>query len=342
MWLAVLVPVSTKIGLATSDPGRAYVQTPMVLFLTALLGVVAWWIGTCDPWLGAMTGWSVLHLLWQPSPKAFEAVEMFVLSSVMLLAVRELAPAKRTWVFRGLWLIGGLQVCWVVMQWLGWDLTWDGFGAFHETTRPAGTFGNKNYLAAWLAILLPTTPAVLTGLFLLGLLLTTSWLALVASWVGLWVQYPAQWRLWSVWGACAIVGGWALHLAPGASWSARSEVWRTALDSLTTSDWLIGHGPGSWITSVQHWTMTRLTSVEGYFWTAHNDVLQHGFEEGLIGMALLAGWLWAHRRIWSGPMRGSLAALGVMSLAFFPFHLVTTGLVALVVLGMATHKEDRQ
>ena len=56
---------------------------------------------------------------------------------------------------------------------------------------------------------------------------------------------------------------------------------------------------------------------------------------------IIAGaWLWAHRAMWRGPWRGSAAAVGLLSLAFMPFHLITTGVVALVVLGCATTKEE--
>lgn len=338
--LAVLAPWATKLPLATSEPGQAYTQSPTILLLATLLGVLAVWVAQRDRWLGALLGWQVSHLLWQPNPVVYETVETMSLGAFMLLAVRDLDATWKERLRAGLLVTAVLQVAWLTVQWIGYDWTWAGFGRFHETPLPAGTFGNKNYLAAFLAMVTPLAPVVLLPVFAIGLILTHSFLAIVAACAGLLLRWPDH-RRW-LWLACgiAIPLAWMGHIAPWATWHARWEVWMAALSILTVKGWLLGVGPGQWLIAYQYFAVSHQTAVEGYFAAAHNDLLQLLFESGLPALGLLGGWAWAHRGLWRTAWGGSALAVLLLSLGFFPWHLVTTGMVALVVLGCATAEEN--
>ena len=327
LWLAVLVPWSTKLLLATTNPGMAYVQTPMILWLTALLATVAWWIGTKDYWLGMLLAWEVIHLLWQPTPSVFESVETMVLGAFLLQMVRQVPVTHQT-MFRYA-LIGTaiLQTMWLSAQWLGMPT---------DTTLPAGTFGNKNYLGAYLAMVMPVTPWFLIPVVGYGLFLSKSMLAWTAACAGLWWRWRDWWALHAV---CFLAGLLFLasqHPGPGASWSARWDAWTTALDHLTFLGWVTGVGPGQWLHVYGSLPVSYPTSVEGYFAFAHSDLLQLVFESGLPALVCLGGWLWSQRALWRSPWAGSVVALGILSLAFFPWHLVTTGVVAVAIVACAT------
>ena len=70
---------------------------------------------------------------------------------------------------------------------------------------------------------------------------------------------------------------------------------------------------------------------------AHNEYVQWLTETGLVGVVLLCGWLWTHRamvldRRWGG----SIAAVAVNAIGFFPFHVVPIALVSIICVGLAT------
>ena len=69
---------------------------------------------------------------------------------------------------------------------------------------------------------------------------------------------------------------------------------------------------------------------------AHSEPIQWECETGAFGVILLGLWLWSHRAMFQHATLGpSLAALGVSSLAFFPFHVVATALAGILLIGMA-------
>jgi O-antigen ligase len=116
----------------------------------------------------------------------------------------------------------------------------------------------------------------------------------------------------------------------------RLAVWRIALDHLTPMGWLIGAGPGSWGTTVPLLQLQQQIYPSEVFLQGHNEWLQLLFESGAVAVACLGGWLWAHKRAWTGPYGPSLWAILICSLGMFGFRLAMTGCVALVILGLAT------
>ena len=101
--------------------------------------------------------------------------------------------------------------------------------------------------------------------------------------------------------ALLLVGGGAAHLLSGnivvsdrlhALWmdSFREDLWRAAMHDVGISP-LFGLGAGSF-----QWSARLMMPFESLL--AHNDVIQHLSEYGLIGMILLAGFLGVH--FWRG------------------------------------------
>lgn len=68
---------------------------------------------------------------------------------------------------------------------------------------------------------------------------------------------------------------------------------------------------------------------------AHSEWVQTVFEGGLVALALVCGWLWSNREMFSSPYAGSVVAMLVMSTAWFIFHNANMALPMLVLLGAA-------
>jgi O-antigen ligase len=69
---------------------------------------------------------------------------------------------------------------------------------------------------------------------------------------------------------------------------------------------------------------------------AHNEVIQAGFELGVVGLVIIAAWVWRHRRALASP---ACVALGVLSLGVFPFHTAGVAMAALLVIADALANE---
>jgi hypothetical protein len=157
-------------------------------------------------------------------------------------------------------------------------------------------------------------------------------------------------RLWLV--SIALTGGALVALAlvkqghTLLSASTRVQIWKLGLWdwALTTerpwlahmTDVVAGKGPGAWYQRMP--SLQRRFWVSGHEWfvQAHNEVVQLVYEWGLFGLACLVGWLVAHRARWRMPEGAAVAALGVVALGMFPWHLAVLAVPALVVLACAT------
>lgn len=344
IWAALLVPFSTKLPLATTSVLQAYVQTPMLLWLWLLQGGVSLWLLTHDRWLGLWGCWWTLTWLWHPTTRAYEVIETLVLGAFALRLLQSLPREKWAWVRWGLVTVGVAQILWQTAQWAGWDWTWySGFGPFTELGHPAGTFGNGKYLGVVLGILTPLAPLGWLPVFAWGLVVSKSVLGMAAALVGLLVTYPRAWKLLALVAVVGLAVNLWQHAAFLVSWTVRLDVWLTGLAWLRPWEWLVGRGPGAWLVDYRDFPVSPWAHGEGYFIWAHNDLVQLLYEGGLVAVLGLVGWLWAQRtRLQASPWRGAGAALALVSCGFSPWHLATTGLVALVVLGGATMMEEEE
>lgn len=339
--LAVGVPWLTWWTLTTPNPNQAVTDTPIMLAGLGLLMVLCLRMAQDEPWLAALAGYVLLRSLPLSSPYTFEASYLTVLAAFALYTMRTLDPVTITRL-KGILLAGGAcQACYGALQAVGYDPLWIGWG---QQVSPElairGTLGNRDFFGAYNAILLCISPVWLMPVFLVGLGLSKAVVAMLAACVGLIVRYRAH--RWVVVGgslgllACA---GFALWRSPdlGSLWH-RVDVWRLALQDVAFHP-ILGWGTGHWALRIPILQVQTHTWDSGVFVAAHNDYLQLLYEGGVVAVGILGVWVWQHRRIYAGSMGGAVAVLAVNACGNFPFHVGTTALLALVVLGLACAEE---
>jgi O-antigen ligase len=140
--------------------------------------------------------------------------------------------------------------------------------------------------------------------------------------------------------------------------SGRLDGWRTALWMLRQHP-LTGVGHGAYRTEFAPAKLALLDQgvrfytglMEVGFANAHNELLETGAEWGIPGLLALAWALWvllaALRRAGRAPEDRALAlagtaALGVLSLAAFPFHIALVAFPALLFLSWVLSPEGRE
>lgn len=185
--------------------------------------------------------------------------------------------------------------------------------------------------------------------FAVAALLSTSALsAIVAGLAGLavafWPQITARlsrdWRMGfgavAAFGASIFLGREELI----AAWTDdRWRVWWTAGKRWITQAPISGFGLGAWDAH----NITVRDATGWHRWDqAHFDLLQFGYEMGLVGVILIVTvFAWAYRRAQRAGNRaalGGMAALAVCQFGHFPLHLASAGVVAALVAGEATHE----
>lgn len=341
---AVVLPWTTPLRLSSPLRELALTETPLLFFsLFALLGVAALLARDGDPWLGAFLALATASVLVHQTSYALEIAQWIAFGALGLLAVRRLgdgaALARRVLLGAGL-----AQVGYLGLQALHRDPLQHGLHPIvGNVLTPAnsvllGTLGNENWVAAYLAILVPLASPPLAALFLVATVATKSYLGLAAATLGLLVHHPrARGRVLAAAGCAgaALLALRGLTTIPG---GARLDIWRLGLTEWPTSAGavLFGHGPGAWFMEIPTLQRLRNVWIDEWFAQAHNEVVQLVYEHGLAGLVCLAGFLWWHRAAVRGAYAGAVVALAVECLGMFPFRLATLGALAIVVLGLAT------
>ena len=329
--LTILLPWTTMWRLGTDDPTVAVQNTPLWLITVGAVAALALWTAGTDAWLGGWLGYLSLRALPSDGSAAFEVLALAAVGVAVVVASRTIPESWHLWIIAALVTVGLLETGYVVLQAMGYDPLWVG-NHFPARLRMLGTLGNENFVGAYLGILLVLGPRWAWPLFAFGIVLTNALTGLIAASVGLLVRARVHWMGWAVL-AGAFTGWMAWHGA--LSLQIRGRVWAAAVADTTPWTALFGHGLGSWadrMPKVQPWV-----GVGEHFVQAHNDYLQFWYEAGLLGVALLIGWLWTHRAMFTHlRYGGALAALSVTALTMFPFHLAVLGTLGALLLGLAT------
>ncbi len=313
------------------SPWQQLLYKPTAFIILLMLNVIAVLIMERDLWLGLFAGWALLNVWQYPDPRTVET-SMLVTMGCLAIAVLSVLTESQRRIARWVLVGGGLvHITVQLMQATGQDPIWSNHFAGYNMS----VLGNRGYLGNLLAFLAPLAPAALIPLFLIGLVLAKSSLSALAAIVGLGVRYPKYRLAWVVIGAGALVGFATYRPDWISSYVSRFTIWGLALEHTSWWQMVIGHGTGTWQIWVPHYQETQHVYETGPFVQAHNEWLQVFFEGGLIGFGILSMWLWSHRAVFSTPWAGSVVALGVVSMAWFPFHLGNLALPALVVLGCA-------
>jgi len=337
----VLLPSLTWMPLTSPHSPIAVLQTPHWLFACVGLLVLGIWLAETDGWLGLLVAWGALRAIPASYPGTFEAAYGLAFGAVLLVLMRRLTDHRvLVW---PLLLMGVFQVGYASLQAWGVDLIWCGGIATPPESpvptcrlpfRAIGTLGNENYLGAYLGVLVPLSPWWLWPIFGVGLAVTHSLTGTVAALAGLTVRYRAHVRWWGWLLLVGVAGGVAVWSWP-VSGVVRWRVWMVAWADTTWATALFGHGLGAW--AGRFTVLQPYVTIGEVFRQAHNEYVQWGYEAGLfIGLGLVVGWLWRHRRLFLGPYAGAVTAILLTAATGFPFHLAIPGLTDLAILGLAT------
>jgi hypothetical protein len=321
------------------------------------LGVVAAMIGASDRYLGLAVAFAGLSIFWRGLRTDPTHSVMLALGAVMLVALRRTPVTWHAPIKTMLACLGGFQLLYVLQQWAGYDLLWGPlFGGKIDPTKvpvqPLGTLGTVDAAGAYLAITAPLMPWWALPVVAAAVWYGHSAGALGALVAGLSVKVGLRygWRHPFAIAMYAVGAGgfyWLLKVKSATTIAARLEIWQfvggafiSDRPDLTTSTarHLFGLGLGGWAQHVPAAQIQQRVVPYNELWReAHSEPFQWVVETGLVGLVLLCLWLYAHRAMFLHPVwGGSIAALSVNSLTFFPLHVVQIALVALIIVGLAT------
>lgn len=252
----------------------------------------------------------------------------------------------------GLLTMGVVQTVGGVVQWFRIPFFLTAEGMIH------GTFGHRTGFGIYLALLVPLaflTAAwpVLVPIYVVGIALSMSSVAVATAALGVIVLFPASWWLVLVvavgvalprvvkvhWGAdsCYIK---FRHL--GDSWEARRAIWAaTWRRSLRFPTWLIGAGAGAFSVQARTWVRSEhLQHTHEVYNEAHNDWLESWYEYGLVGVLALAFWLYrfAGGLAMGDPVTAALAGFGMAMAANFPLRVANLAVVALLLTALVMRR----
>ena len=314
-------------------------NSPKWLMLSLALPVLLYWYRprwtVCQVAGLAFLCWGGLTALWAESPAlVLPALWQFGLLWVAsLIGSGMTEPKMRRCLF-------AFCLAMVLNAGLAWLQKFHGLDIVPEVSRPAGTFGNGNWLAE--AGLLAVITAIALGRPVLALAVVPAWIlplsrnALIAGGI-----LSTLW-LWKKTKAGAVVlaligiGVGAYH-AKSIDWEQSSVALRASLYANTAAmvlDHPMGVGLGNYWTAYPPYHDAVIPSPEsGYKLqqrprTAHNDAMTVLAETGPIGLFLLAMVLLRRGRFaW---LIGGFFALGLFA---FPLFQPVTGFLAFLVAG---------
>jgi len=355
LWLipvggAVLAPLITWFPmLALRYPGLGFTQYPpaigidfwgmqaLWLTLLAFLGAL---IATRDRYFGIAVALGGLVIFWRGAALDPTHTVLFALGGVLLLGLRRAPAISHRNIAATLAALGAFQVAYILTQLAGYDLLWAQLWGLQTLSlvQPLGTLGTVDAAGAYIAITAPLMPVWLLPFAAWAVWSGHSLSALSAFAAGLTLRYVRRGRLGALiiaLGGLTFLGMAYLKGLHGVL--VRASIWSFGLELSMKTDPVLGWGLGGWSQRVPvYQTQHRYFPTPEVWREAHNEPVQWIAETGVIGLALLAGWLWTHRAMFRQPLWGpSVTALGVNTLGFFPFHVVPLALLGLIVVGLA-------
>ena len=309
--IAALLALLPGVGIRQVSPQDVSHLHAVWLLLTLTVGLVL--LLPVAPWLSLMALWFLVR--W---PAAVDPVTEEPNSAAALPSLVTWAAIGGTWFALRSIPQGILELLpWVWLALVGWQvglmLTYR--RPHREGDRPTlternkGTFGSPVLTALYFALVAPFCPWWGWPVLLVGLYLTWSWLAFCGVIAGLAMLYP--WTLgfsipagllaalaWYLTlerpGVVPVPGRWPLWIRgqPIFEWTPRGH----SFDSVTArvrlwylvpyhmgGHWLTGYGPYTFESEHRRWG-TRY-GIDLTYGEAHNELLQHLYEYGLIGVA---------------------------------------------------------
>jgi O-antigen ligase/polysaccharide polymerase Wzy-like membrane protein len=310
-------------------------------------------VGAGDKYLGIAIALIGLMIFWRGARIDPTHSVMFALGAVMIAGLRRTPVEYHAKIKSVLVGLGVFELLYVLQQLAGYDLLWGPLvgGTLTPNIQPLGTLGTVDAASAYIAVIAPLMPWWVLPVVFLAIWKAHSVSATLALAAGLFVKgwyRPDGERVWNHRIAGGLAGlacvlayysAFAKSLKPlAAHLTGRGAIWGFAAKDWITTDPILGYGLGGWSQRVPALQVQRQFAPTGELWReAHNEYLQWVVELGLVGLVLMALWLWSHRTMFAHPVwGGSLAALGVNALTFFPLHVVQLSLVAIILVGLAT------
>lgn len=370
-FLPILAVKYPALGLPPYESATGTGVWQMHVLRLAVFIVIAWLIGKRDLWLGAAVVFAGLVLFWRGATIIAQGADIFALSALLVVATRSIPTSYHGPIQKAIVAAGVLQALYVIFEMhfqydplfdMGstWGIPWhpwtptDGpvvLPIQPYAIRPLGTLARVDASMAWIAVTGPLWP-----MWLLPVAAYALWqgfsigaCAAFAVGVGLRLILLRNWRGMASLGAGAVfflgvvmyLKGLATPVIQGriAIWQYAAGLWNDPI--LIWCDRVFGWGLGNWarvVPALQE--RDRFKPSGEVFVQAHNEYVQWTMETGLVGVILLIGWLWTNRSIFAHRLwGGSLAALGINSLTFFPFHVPALGLLGVSLIGLALSTE---
>lgn len=254
------------------------------------------------------------------------------------ILIQSLPASRVTILVVGLVLAGVVQCCFAVVDAV---VFWNYRLRGQKGVGVIGSLGNRTYLGAYLAILLPLVAVAdlwyLFLFFLLGIFLTHSRGAYIAALSGLLISWPMSVPILIMALILVYVSCWQLIPTSSIFQSmGRIKVWMLAAYQVGKWPyWLVGYGFGRWSERATRNTL-RYSDKES-FAHVHNDWLQLFYEYGILGILALSILIWTMlpQLTLDRSLTGCVVSLGVVSLFTFPHHVGPVAITALTVVALA-------
>lgn len=333
--LAIVLPWLSWLHLTSAYHSVAALHTPQWLWIMGTMVALGLLIARQDWWLGALVIYTACRAVTADHLGTFEVAYSVTLGAICVWFVQRIPHASHGWIVTGLVASGCLEVLYLIQQALGFDLLWGKWQ--YAPGWLFGTMGNPSYVGAYLGMLTPLAPWWLVPIFATGLSLTQSGTGMVAGLAGLFVRYGLyRQRVWRLAAMLAFVSGvYWYESRDVTTLMARGIVWSYGLWHLLDAP-VLGMGLGGWYARES----VSLPWVVEIFYQAHNEYLQWAYDAGIMGLCLVLGWMWAHRKQFlESPVAGGMVAVALASVTMFVFHLTIPALTGLVILGIGTSME---
>lgn len=290
-----------------------------------------------NPWWAAFSAWS--FFLWCYFDfSGFGAADVALIPAALIVGEVIRKNLKSSWVLAGIAWLALAQGVFAFGQVLGIDPLFPNIEPLFKN-KALGTFGHHTVLAPFLALgftyFLANARWKLSFTLLAFLLLTKSSMGVGAALVGalyvLWRHNQRVGLIAGVLAALGILGGFALFpSAEVLSFSGRMAVWPAAFEGVLQSP-VLGHGPGSYLEKHELWGL-GFRGVAHMSWDqVHMEYLQTWIEQGIIGLLIVLGgiyWLMVHAQKLHPVYGAWVVVLAANSLANFPMHIASFGLIA--------------
>lgn len=333
---ALLAPFMAVVPLQHIDPVSAMTTSPIVIWTAGILLAIAALVALEDWRLGLFAGYVVLNALRTP-----------FLAKPLSYATTIVIGALAFTLLRGCWIPGVravlvasgiVQVVLAACQVLGWDPAW------HQqpsSLMVLGTIGHQTMFGAYVAVVGAIAPWWAVPVFVIGVAISGSRLAMAALAVALVVRLWHQ-RQRMLAGNLALVAG-ALIIANHRvlfefgksvdSYHGRLVAWRVGIEVWWEHFILFGSGPGGWSWFIPQFAdrFEQLGATEAFL-NPHSIWVGLLFEHGVVGLALALLVVWGHRRTLIG--NPVFWALAILSSASFPMFLAQVAAPTLLALAM--------